>query len=403
MDLLFIAHCVPNPPNKGEKIRSYHQVHHLARRHNVHLACFAREDHEMEAAHQLSKICASVYVEKLQRLEGLMRGGLELAFGGCLNEGFYRSADMRQYVRKLVATQKIDITLAYAAVMHPYAPAGIPILLDMQDVDSEKWFDYARTRRPGMLYRLEAKRLREFERRCAANAAQTLLTTANEARLLESFSPNAATAFMENGIDGAYFDGIARPVPNQPPDRKFIAFVGTMDYHPNIEAALWFARDILPAIRRQQPDLEFLVIGRSPSSALLALHGKDGVVVTGGVPDIRPYLSSAQAIVTPLHLARGIQNKVLEALAMGRRVITSSAVCRTFGSDLPPGVIGCGNESEFTEAVLHECSQPNTPILSIREAACKRFSWSRNLEQLEETLVGLAAGGRAPLVRSVYA
>lgn len=390
MDLLYLSHCVPNPPNKGEKIRSYHQVHHLAQRHNVHLVCFAREDREIEEAHQLAGVCASVYAEKVHNIKGLLRGACGLALGGCLNELFYRSAAMKRYVRTLAAKQPIRMTFAYSAVMHPYAPARIPVLLDLIDVDSEKWFDYSLTRKPAMLYRLEAKRLRAFERRCVEASAKTLVTTAHEESVLRSFVPNASTGYMENGIDGEYFDGVARPIPNSTSDREFVAFVGSMDYHPNVEAAIWFAREALPAIRRRRPKLEFFVIGRNPSPAVLALHGKDGVVVTGGVPDIRPYLSAATAIVTPLFLARGIQNKVLEALAMGRRVLASDLVCRTFGSDLPPGVLRCPDATSFVEAVLRECAEGREMSLDIRETACRRFSWSRNLGQMEDTMMGLA-------------
>lgn len=389
MDLLYLAHCVPNPPNKGEKIRSYHQVHHLARHHNVHLVCFARQDSEIEEAHQLSGICSSVYARKVHGVKGLLRGACGLALGGCLNEAFYRSAAMKRYVQTLIAKYPIDMTFAYSAVMHPYAPARIPVLLDMIDVDSEKWFDYSLTRKPNMLYRLEAKRLRAFERRCVEASAKTILTTAHEESVLRGFVPDASTGYMENGIDGGYFDGMARPIPGSDSNREFVAFVGSMDYHPNIEAALWFAREVFPAIRQRRPNLEFFVIGRNPPASVLALHGKDGVVVTGGVPDIRPYLSAAQAIVTPLFLARGIQNKVLEALAMGRRVLASDLVCRTFGTDVPPGVIRCADAASFVEGVLRECAESREMNAGIREAACNRFSWSRNLDRLEDTMMSL--------------
>jgi sugar transferase (PEP-CTERM/EpsH1 system associated) len=275
--------------------------------------------------------------------------------------------------------------------MAPYAPASVPILLDMVDVDSEKWLQYARSRTPGFAYATEARRLRRLEAFWAIKAGLTVLTTENEAALLRRLAPEASIASMENGVDGEYFDGASRPLTPDERGHKFVAFVGSMDYPPNIEAALWFAERVLPELRRRDPSLEFFVIGRNPAKALLKAAKNGGMRITGGVPDIRPYLASARAIVTPLHLARGIQNKVLEALAMGRPVFASDAVCRTFGAALPAGVFRCAGEREFIENVSAACEREPARDDTIRAEACRRFSWPRNLESLAGHLDALLA------------
>lgn len=386
MDILFLSHCVPNPPDKGEKIRSCHQLRYLSRRHRVHLVCFARSEEELEAARQLESICASVHAELLHGVPALARGMAKFALGGCLNEAYYSSQSMREYIRKLAARQSFDLTFSFTAVMRPYAPGGIPVFLDMIDVDSEKWMDYARVRHPAFLWALEGKRLRQFERRMAESSQVTCLTTPNEERLLKTFAPFVRTQAVENGIDGDYFRSAGTP------EGRRIAFAGTMDYHPNREAVIWFAKKVLPLLQRKDPGIEFLIIGRNPDSEVRRLTRLPGVLVTGAVDDIRPYLASARAVVAPLRLARGIQNKVLEALAMGKEVYASPAVANTFAPDLPEGLFRCASEAEYVTGILRACGAALPVNPRIRSHVINRFSWRRNLEEMENTLCQLVRG-----------
>jgi polysaccharide biosynthesis protein PslH len=394
-DLLYLAHCVPNPPDKGEKVRAFHEITHLASRYRLHLACFARDESEVQAAKALEDRCASVYVERLPRPFALARAAVRFAFGGCLNAGFYSSASLREHVATLSRRVALQGSFVYTAVMMQYAPRGVPILLDMVDVDSEKWFQYSQARTPGVLYGVEARRLRRFEQDCVKASAMTVLTTANEADLLSHLAPGAPITFMENGIDGSFFDGAPRPLPAELEGRPFVAFVGTMDYHPNVDGACWFAERVFPELRRRTPGLEFWIIGRNPSKTVRRLGQREGIRAIGGVPDVRPYLSAARAIVAPLRVARGIQNKVLEALAMGRAVFATEAVCRTFGSR-PAGLEPCLSEEDLIERIAQACREAPRCDPAIRRAACQRFSWARNLE-------GLAHGVDRLSSRTVYA
>jgi len=387
MDILFLSHCVPNPPNKGEKIRARQVVTRLAERCRVHLVCFARSRAEAEAAQELRDRCASVYAEVRSFTHSLAWAGVRFAAGDSLYVALFRSRTMRAYVQELSRRVPLSATVAYALPMVSHAPSGVPMLLDMQDVDSEKWFQYARMRRFGFLYEIEARRLRARELRSAGQAVATFLTARQETALLRSLAPSTAVVeCMENGVDFDYFHPDRIPRVPDLACRRFIAFVGTMDYYPNIDAASWFAREVYPAIRRHEPSLEFLVVGNHPAKAVLELARIPGVSVTGGVPDVRPYLAGARALVTPLRLARGIQNKVLEGLALGRQVCATAAVCRTFGEEVPPGVIRCDSPAEFAGTILGCAAREPQCDPDIRDHTRRRFSWRRNLEPLVNAL-----------------
>lgn len=382
--ILFLSHCVPNPPDKGEKIRAHYALKALASEYRVHLACLARSPEEVRQAEELSGCCESVHVELLRPKLALARAGVRFLAGACLNEAFYSNEALRRRVNELAGRARFQAAFVYTAVMTPYVPAGVPMLLDFVDVDCEKWADYAQRRHPKFLYAAESRRMHRFERACAEQAQQSLVTTENEARILRRIAPGASVLGVENGVDGEFFDGQERPLRNELAGSRFVAFVGTMDYHPNVEAAKWFVKQVLPQLRHRVPELEFWIIGRHPARAVRKLRNEPNVRVLGGVPDVRPYLSSAAAIVAPLQLARGIQNKVLEALAMGRRVLATAEVCRTFGTELPYGVVRCCSCEQFVTEIERECRRRPGCDEAIRQAACRRFSWSLNTQILKE-------------------
>jgi sugar transferase (PEP-CTERM/EpsH1 system associated) len=388
MDILFASHCVPNPPNKGEKIRAFHSVNALCKDFRVHLACFARNAEEVAAAHELSDRCASVYAHPISAA-ALPAAAVRFALGGCLNFAFFSSRLLRQHVDDLARRVPLRGGVAYTAVMAPYIPSQVPRILDMVDVDSEKWFQYAKSRRPRLPYRIEAKRLRQEEIRWARSSVRTIFSTRNEEELFQSFAPDIPTTYMENGVDFEYFDPARTPAVEDLARRKYVVFTGTMDYWPNIDAAQWFATRVLPELRRQSPEMEFFIAGRSPTKQVAALDGLPGVHVTGAVTDIRIYLKHAQAVVTPLRIARGIQNKVLEALAMGKSVLASSAVCRTFGSDIPPGMIACDSEQAYLQHLSAGSWIADAP--AVRQALLRRFDWSTNLQVLRSAVADAVA------------
>jgi polysaccharide biosynthesis protein PslH len=384
-EVLFLSHCVPNPPDKGEKIRAHHELNCLTEKYAVHLACFARTRQEVAQAHALTDRCASVHVELLPFARTLCKAAPRFAIGRSLTASFFGSAGVRRFAQRLAP--RVQAVVAYSTVMGQYAPAGVPLIYDMVDVDSEKWLTYGRTRFPGFLFAAEGRRLRGLEQSLAARAQCTLLATEPERDLLVSFAPAQAVTAVENGVDSGYFDPaqrFARPFP-----APAVVFCGAMDYYPNAEAVRWFAAEVFPLIRRRRPELEFWIVGRNPSRDVQRLAAVNGVRVSGAVPDVRPWLAAAEYVVAPLRLARGIQNKVLEALAMGKVVLASDSVCRTFGEKLPAGVVRCEVPTDYA----------NPPVLSaseIRAGAVARFDWRRNLRALEaavEEAIALKSAG----------
>ena len=383
MEILYLSHCVPYPPDKGERIRAYHQVRHLARRHRVHVVCAARHAPEAEHLEALRGWCASVKVCPAGGLGALLRGGFRFALGGSLNTGYYAARSLRNAVAAVCGRHRPAACFVYTAVMFQFAPPDLPRYLDLVDVDSEKWFQYARTRSLALLYGAEARRLRAIERDLGKAAARVWLTTRQEAELYRSFAPEARTGVIENGIDAVYFDPGATAASTEPAAGPYAVFVGQLDYYPNSDAAVWFAREVLPLLRGRFPEVGFRIVGRNPPASVRALDRLPGVRVTGAVPDVRPYLKHAAAFVAPLRIARVIQNKVLEALAMGCPVLASDAVAATFGDRLPVGLFHCPAPADYRDR--WDARDAVAPA-EIRDAIRRRFNWEKNLAVLDEAL-----------------
>lgn len=378
MELLYLSHCVPNPPDKGEKIRAHHELTALAARFRVHLSCFARTEQELEDAKKLLDRCASVYVAPLFPFPlHLARAGARFLAGSSLNDAFYSSRRFSKDLLELIESRPIAGAVAYTAVMAPFIPSDMPFVLDMADVDSGKWRAYANHRKPSFLFQTEAERLVALEMREARRARLTLLTTAAERDVLLQHDPHLRCEVMENGVDFDYFDPAACPQDASLAARRYLLFCGTLDYYPNEQGILKFARTVFPRLRERDPELELLIVGRRPGARVLALSAVPGVEVVGSVEDVRPYYRHALATVVPLQIARGIQNKVLESLAMNRAVLASPAVCRTFGSRLPEGVRCCASAEEYAAPA---------PAGDFRRSARARFTWKKNLAVLERAV-----------------
>jgi len=252
--------------------------------------------------------------------------------GLLLNEpltlAYYRDAGLEAWVQRLRKSQRLDAALVFSSSMAQYATAlKLPLLVDFVDVDSAKWSDYANAHAWPMswLYKREGQQLLRYERAVATRADHSFFATEKETDLFRGLAPESAArvAALSNGVDFSYFKPTAGRASPFLVDELPIVFTGAMDYWPNIDAVTWFASEMLPTLRQRWPQARFHIVGRSPSAAVRALAGEH-VSVTGTVPDVRPYLQHAAVVVAPLRLARGIQNKVLEAMAMARPVVAAS-------------------------------------------------------------------------------
>lgn len=390
MEILYLSHCVPNPPDKGEKIRAYHEVRELAREHRVHVACFAKNDRELVQARELEAWCASVHVEPASSIPSLAQAAIAYGLGASLNYGFYRSPGMERHIRELSGRVHLDCAVAYSAVVARYAPSGLPVVLDMIDVDSEKWFSFAKSRRPAWFFRTEARRYRELEIEVSKRATVTFLATENERDIFRTVAAGTGIAVeaLENGVDSEYYDpgAMAQADPTLA-ERRFLVFTGAFQSYANIDGAVWFADQIFPALREQvDGDLELLLVGMNPAAAVRELGKRPGITVTGYVSDTRPYLAGAAAVVAPLRVARGIQNKVLEGLAMDKPVLVSAEVGKTFGAEIPVGVTVCGPDAGDWVRGMQQ-ARPGLEAGAIRRGMVERWAWGPKMAPLRDAVV----------------
>ncbi len=323
--VLYVTHRVPFPPDKGDRIRNYHVLRHLARRADVWLVALADEPVPPETVAALRELCAEVAVVPVGRLARWGRAGVSAARGGSLTAGLFREPAVDHLLAEWVPRAGFAAALVSASGLAPYLTRhgldSVPRVVDLVDVDSQKWIDFAEsTHGPKrLLYRFEGRRLRALEALLPAWAAAVTVVSPAEARVYESFAgPRTATVAM-NGVDLDYY----APVPASAPVDQAVAFVGAMDYLPNVDAAVWFADAVWPLVRRLYPTAEFRVVGRKPAGAVQKLADRPGIIVTGSVPDVRPFVASAAAVVAPMRLSRGLQNKVIEALAMAKAVVAA--------------------------------------------------------------------------------
>jgi len=389
--LLFLAHRLPFPPDKGDRIRSWHMLARLLRDWEVDLGCLSDDPEDMAHLPRLREICAAVECVPVGgRATALLRArpGLPLTLG------WFHSAALHRWVRAGLAAGRYDAVFAYSSAMAPYAlhpaPNGPRRVLDLVDVDSEKWRAYAAAARlpHRLLWAREARTLLAYERRAAAAFDRTLLVSQAECDRFLALAPEAARGLgaIDNGVDLARFNPAlshANPFADHP--GPALVFTGTMDYRPNVEAVDWFARQVLP--RLADTGAQFHIVGARPDATVRALAGLPRVHVTGRVPDTRPHIAHAAAVVAPLFIARGIQNKVLEAMAMARPVIASGpafeGVCATPGRDL---LVADG--AEATEAAIRAVLRGAHPGLgsAARAAVARGHDWDATLAPLEAML-----------------
>jgi len=320
MRILMLAHRLPYPPTTGDRVRAYHVAQALAARHRLTLACPLEGGPEVAAARELQALIPDLEGVTLSPVRRRLSALAALAGDFPLSVRYFTSPALAARVRQRAGAEQFDLIYVSSSSMAQYAPASVPLIMDFVDVDSEKFSRYGREARRPMrwVYRVEAGRLRRYERAVAARARLSVFVTAAEAALFRDIAPEAATAVLPNGVDTEYF----RPSWYRASGVPTIVFTGALDYFPNVDSVCHFSEAILPLIRRQVPRARFLVVGRRPDRAVLALRRSGQIEVAADVPDVRPYMGQAHVAVVPLRIARGMQNKILEAMAMGLPVVT---------------------------------------------------------------------------------
>ncbi|MGK2951946.1 MAG: TIGR03087 family PEP-CTERM/XrtA system glycosyltransferase [Thiobacillus sp.] len=385
--LLFLAHRIPFPPNKGDKIRSFHLLRHLSTRYEIHLGAFVDDPDDWQYRDALKPYCASIKLLPLHPRRAKLASLSGLLSGEALTLPYYRNRELAQWAHGLAEQGTVTRGLAFSSAMAQFMPAHLARrVLDMVDVDSDKWTQYAPTQRWPLswVYAREGRKLAEYEARVAQAFDATLLVSNDEAALLQQRVPQARHKIgaFENGVDADYFSP-ARDYPDPyAPGVQGVVFTGAMDYWPNIDAVSWFADRIFPAIRAAVPAAQFSIVGSRPADAVLALARQPGVIVTGSVPDVRPWLAHAACAVAPLRIARGVQNKVLEAMAMARPVVASAQAAEGIRAEAGRDFILAQGEADFAYAVIAQL-QTASNAAAARDCILENYDWARNLSAID--------------------
>lgn len=407
LDLLFLAHRMPFPPDKGDKIRSWHLLRHLAKRYRVHLGAFIDRPEDRRYVPILQVLCASTHFEVLNPRTARMRAARGFFKGEALSFPFYRHAGMRAWVAETLRKEQPEIGFAFSSQVAPYLTqaggSGMLRVFDFVDVDSDKWRQYAARQSFPMswVYHREASLLAEAEARLASEADVTLFVSEAEAGLFRDRTGLGCERVVSigNGVDLGQFDpanSVANPYGSQNPSGT-IVFTGAMDYWANADAVSWFAKDVLPLIRQTRPGVQFYICGANPLAEVRALAAEPGVVVTGRVEDIRGYVRYANVCVAPLLIARGIQNKILEAMASARPVVCTPQAFEGIDAEPDREICVAAGAEDFAAGVLGLLSDPARAAQvgqAARRAVEQRYAWSAQMAALDQLLEKGAGAGR---------
>ena len=387
MRILFVSHRLPYAPNRGDRIRAYHLLRLLSTSHDVHLISLVHDEDEREHLGAMASLVSSVHPVPVPKFRNRILAAAALTGSRPLTHVLLGSRAMRPAIEHALQTGIPDVVFAYctgiASVLFEPSLAHRPALLDMVDVDSEKWAELGVTRQGPMqwIYRREARTLRIFERRAMQRAAVTTVVSERERQVAERVLEQPAVV-VPNGVDVE-----AWTPPGGLRAELEVVFCGVFNYAPNEEGALWLASHVWPIVKRQEPGARLKLVGMHPTQRILALAAQGSVEVTGAVPDIRPHVWQASVAVAPLWLARGTQNKVLEAVAGGLPCVVTPAVMDGLPDTIRKACVSAADAESFAAAIVSLLRQGATDHrrAEISKQAV-RLSWSTQLNPFLELL-----------------
>lgn len=390
MNILFLTQRVPYPPNRGDKLRAFNEIKLLSRNHRIFLACLADDERDLAHKDALSEFCASVDIVYNPPLYAKIRSLAHLISTKPLTLPFFSSNRLRQIVRQKIATEHIDALFAYCSSMAQYVDRvpHLPKIIDFVDVDSEKWAQYAkRSRFPrSWVYAAESRRLRKYERWLAENFQHSIFVSEQEKRDFQRLVCDLPTlTALPNGVDRDLFHP-----GTEPPEPNTLIFTGAMDYFANIETVQYFVREILPKVRAAMPDVIFYIVGSRPTEEVVQLGRDDPkIIVTGFVESVLPYMHKATVFVAPMRIARGLQNKILEAMASGVPVVTNSLGFEGISAISGQDVFVEDVPEAFAQKVIRLMQEPdlrNSLARRGRQVIETQYAWENNLNRLEHIL-----------------
>ncbi len=432
MNILYLAHRIPYPPNKGDKLRAFWQIEHLSRRHRVWCACFVDDPHDFQHIPKLHNYCADVGTVELKLAFARIRGLMSLVCGRTITEGFYSSCEMASLLDGWQSSIRFDAVVAFSSSMAQYALriAAPRRILDLCDLDSLKWADYAehieRKQRKSFharvlarLYRWESERLAAAELRWIDESDAAVLATEMEIAPLRALVSGRKLQVIGNGVDLPDRDVRCKSTPQVSPSQSTIdnrqsamaanqltlgtstslvsapstiGFVGVMDYLPNVDAVKWFASECWPAIHRRFPMAQFRIVGRGPTPAVRKLGEMPGIHVVGEVTSVADELSHFDVSIAPLRIARGVQNKVLEAMAAAKAVVLTPKAAQGIAATDGRDYLIAESASQIASAVCSLLADSAARFQlgrAARDFVARNRRWEPQLDKLETLLTEL--------------
>jgi sugar transferase (PEP-CTERM/EpsH1 system associated) len=393
--VLFLTHRLPYAPNRGDRVRAFHLLKAMAPHAQVDLLSLVHDEEEASHAGDLRDIVATTTIARVPRLLNHLRGAALLATSRPLTHVLLDSPDVIPAIHTLMRQHPPDLVFAFCSGMMRFAMLPpldkVPCILDMVDADSAKWDDLARIKSvpARWIYAREARCLGAFEASAMRHARATLVVNARERDILRRHSANARVDVLENGVALHAFSPTGPPSPN-----PVVVFCGVMNYAPNEQGAIYLAREVWPLVRKARPDARLMIVGALPTPSVIALGKDEGVTVTGAVDDVKPYLWDAAVAAAPLWTARGIQNKVLEAVAAGLPCVVVPPVAEGLPPEVTPACPVASDAASFARTLLELLSM--TPAERRNRAGLaplENLTWERRLQALPELLL---AAARAP-------
>ena len=386
MNILYLCHRFPFPPKRGGKIRPFNMIRHLsAQGHSVTVCSIARSPAEADEGRGIAPHCAAFEMGRVREPLQFARMVARLPLPAPSSMGYFYSAELAAHVRRLLAAQSWDLIFVHCSSVAQYVAHvnDVPKILDFGDMDSQKWLEYAHYK-PFPLslgYRLEGTKMLWAEKRLARRFDLCTATTRAEWETLQGYGTGAATDWFPNGVDADYFSPTGEPY-----DPDTISFIGRMDYYPNQECMARFCKEAWPLLKARRPQMKLLIVGADPSPEMRALGQLPGVTVTGSVPDVRPYIRASALMVAPLAIARGTQNKILEAMAMGVPVVTSRVAAGGVDAQAEAHLLVADSASEITQAILRIAENPEERrrlALAGRQRMLSHHAWPRSMQRLD--------------------
>jgi len=400
--ILFLCHRIPYPPNKGDKIRSYNILKFLSQHYDVHLGAFVDDPEDFQYEGAVAEMCASSCLLPLNPRLGKLKSLSGFLKGTALGLPYYANRKMQHWVDMTLEEHKISNVLVFSSTMAQYLSgdrfAHLRRYIDFIDIDSDKWAQYKHKASPVMklVYGYEARMLFDWEKKIAKEFDHSFFVSEKEAGLFKKMAPSAADkiSYFNNGVDAEYFSPAHSFDSPYSSSDKVIVFTGAMDYWANVDAVVWFSKEVLPAICEKVNGVKFYIVGSKPDEKVEVLASSPYIEVTGFVDDVRPYLAHASVAVAPMRIARGIQNKVLEAMSMALPTITSPQGYDGINAIKGKELLVVEDTNEWVGTITNLLTTKSEAAMGAeaRSLIVKEYSWNGSLSRLKLHFDKLVAG-----------